>query len=55
SNGDHTTNGSDVSQVKSRSGQTASAINFRSDLTLDGTVNASDASLAKSKTGNSIP
>jgi hypothetical protein len=55
SSGDRVTNGSDVSQVKSRSGQTASAINFRSDLNLDGTINASDASFTKSRTGHSIP
>ena len=55
STGDRVVNGNDVSQVKSRSGQTAAAGNFRSDLNLDGTVNANDTSLVKSKSGNSIP
>jgi hypothetical protein len=55
STADRVVNGNDVSQAKSRSGQTAGAGNFRSDLNLDGTVNANDASLTKSKSGHSIP
>jgi hypothetical protein len=48
-------NASDVSQVKSKSGQTVGATNFRTDITLSGSINASDISLAKAKSGTALP
>ena len=53
--GDKSVNSSDVSQTKSRSGQTISTTNFRSDVTVDGTLNSSDVSLVKSKSGTALP
>jgi hypothetical protein len=49
------TNSSDVSQTKSRSGQTVGSGNFRSDVTVDGTLNSSDVSLVKSRSGTALP
>ena len=40
---------------KSRSGQTVDATNFRSDVTVNGSINASDVSLVKSKSGTALP
>jgi hypothetical protein len=51
STNNHAVNASDVSQVKSSSGQAVSGSNFRRDLTADGSINASDIALAKSKSG----
>jgi predicted outer membrane repeat protein len=48
-------NASDVSQVKSKSGQTIDATNFRTDFTLNGSINSSDVALAKSKSGTALP
>jgi Dockerin type I domain len=53
--GDHVVNSSDVSQTKSRSGQSVGSSNFRSDLTVDGNLNSSDVSLVKSKSGTALP
>ena len=57
--GDTTGNGivnaSDVSQTKSKSGQTVDSSNFRTDVTCNGSINASDVSLVKSKSGTGIP
>jgi autotransporter-associated beta strand protein/T5SS/PEP-CTERM-associated repeat protein len=54
--GDATRNGrvnsSDVSQVKSQSGQTVTGSNFLNDLNADGEVDASDVSLVKSRSGS---
>ena len=52
--GDRIVNRGDISQTKSRSGQTASASNFRSDGTVDGTISSSDISLVKSKSGHGL-
>ena len=57
--GDTTANGSvnssDVSQAKSKSGQTVDATNFRADVTANGSINSSDVSLVKSKSGTGLP
>jgi arylsulfate sulfotransferase len=54
-NGDHSVNSSDVSQVKSRSGQPVTISNFQQDVTANGSINGSDVSLVKSKSGSGIP
>ena len=48
-------NSSDISQVKSQSGQTVTASNFRQDVTANGSINSSDISLVKSKSGTALP
>jgi hypothetical protein len=57
--GDATANGSvnssDISEVQSRSGQLATANNFRDDATLNGIVNSSDISLVQSQSGTALP
>jgi hypothetical protein len=54
-NGDGSTNASDVSQTKSRSGGVVSISNFRSDVNSDGNFNSSDVSLVKSNSGTALP
>ncbi|HEY2801743.1 MAG TPA: PKD domain-containing protein [Chthoniobacterales bacterium] len=54
-NNDRITNGVDVSQTKSRSGETVGGSNFRSDVNVDGTLSGVDVSLVKSQSGNSLP
>ena len=58
--GDASGNGSvtasDVGQVKSQSGQTVTAANFRSDVNVSGgTIGASDIGLVKAASGSSLP
>jgi uncharacterized delta-60 repeat protein len=50
-NGNGVVNASDVSQTKSRSGQAATAANFRSDVTGNGMISASDLALVKAHSG----
>jgi hypothetical protein len=54
-NGNGAVNASDVSQTKSRSGQTSGGTNFRSDVTTNGSINASDVSLVKLRSGSALP
>jgi hypothetical protein len=54
-NGNGSVNSSDVSQTKSRAGQTVTSTNFRSDVTVDGSLNSADVSLVKSKSGTALP
>jgi hypothetical protein len=53
--GNGTVNAGDVGFVKSKSGQTTDATNFRADIVINGTINAGDVGLVKSKSGNSLP
>jgi N-acetylneuraminic acid mutarotase len=53
--GDGSVNSADISQTKSRSGQTVGSTNFRSDVTADGSINSADISLVKSKSGTALP
>ena len=46
---------SDVGFVKSKSGQTTDATNFRADVAVNGSIGAGDVGLAKSKSGNVLP
>jgi hypothetical protein len=52
---DGSVNSADISQTKSRSGQTVTTATFRSDVTLDGALNSADISLVKSKSGTALP
>ena len=53
--GEGSVNSADISQTKSRSGQTVTSTNFRSDVTVDGSLNSVDISLVKSKSGTALP
>jgi hypothetical protein len=53
--GNGTVNSTDVSQTKLRSGQAATAANFRSDVNASGTVNSTDVSTVKLRSGTSLP
>ena len=56
SNGNHSVNSRhNIRHVKSRSGQPATILNFRQDITANGSINSSDVSLVKSKSGSGIP
>jgi len=50
-NSNRAVNSTDVSETKSRSGQTTTFSNFRSDVTVNGVINSSDISLVKSMSG----
>jgi len=52
--GNGTVNASDVSQTKSRSGQSVTASNFRSDVNNNIEINSSDVGLVKSQVGTSL-
>ena len=54
-NGNRTVNATDVSQVKSQSGQPVSAANFRSDVNASGSINATDIGQVKAQAGNTLP
>ena len=53
--GNGSVNAGDVGFVKSVSGQTAGAGNFRADVAINGTINASDVGLVKANSGHSLP
>jgi FtsP/CotA-like multicopper oxidase with cupredoxin domain len=48
-------NAADVSQTKSRLGQTIDTTNFRSDINWNGTINAADTALIKANLGSALP
>ena len=54
-NGNRTVNAADVSQNKSRLGQTVDATNFRSDVNANGSINAADTAIVKQNSGTSLP
>ena len=45
----------DISLVKTQSGQPVGGTNFRADVKANGTINATDVSLVKSRSGNVLP
>ena len=53
-NNTFTVNSSDISAIKSRSGQTANAGNFRYDINVSGGINSSDISAVKARSGTSL-
>ena len=54
-NGNKVVNATDVAQTKLQSGLPLSAANFRSDVTVSGTINSSDVTLVKSHSGAGVP
>ena len=54
-NGNGLVNAGDSTQTRSRSGQTTSATNFRSDVTGDGSINSGDQISVRSRSGTSLP
>ncbi len=55
SNGSGAVNATDVSLVKSRSGQSVDATSFRLDGNVDGSINSTDVSLVKASSGMALP
>jgi hypothetical protein len=53
-NGNGVVNASDVAQTKTQSGQAATSINFRTDVTVSGVTNATDVSLVKAQSGSTL-
>jgi hypothetical protein len=53
--GNSSVGASDIGFVKSKSGQTADATNFRADVTVNGSIGASDIGLVKSQSGTALP
>ena len=54
-NGNGSVNGTDVGLVKSNSGQTTTASNFRTDVNASGSISATDVSATKAASGSSLP
>jgi PKD repeat protein len=54
-NGDGRVDASDISDVKSKSGQAVMESNFRADVTANGAITSTDVSLVKSKSGTALP
>lgn len=54
-NNSRSTNSSDISGVKARSGQSTTAANFKFDLNASGAVNSSDISAVKARSGLVLP
>jgi hypothetical protein len=48
-------NASDVAETKANSGQTVDGSNFRTDVTVSGSINAGDVGLVKSNAGTTLP
>ena len=54
-NNTRSVNSSDISGVKARSGQTASALTFKFDVNATGAINSSDISAVKARSGLTLP
>ena len=54
-NGDRFVNAGDTTLTRSRSGQTTTATNFRSDVNADGIVNSGDTTIVRARSGNALP
>ncbi|MEQ1515274.1 MAG: dockerin type I domain-containing protein [Usitatibacteraceae bacterium] len=54
-NSSRSVNSSDISALKSRSGQTVDALSFKFDVNASGAINSSDISAAKSRSGLTLP
>jgi hypothetical protein len=54
-NGNKTTNASDVAQTKAQSGLPITGNNFRTDINISGAINASDVAKSKANTGHNVP
>lgn len=53
--GDGFVNSADISQTKSKSGQSVDGSSFREDVNVDGFLNSADISFVKSKSGTALP
>jgi len=53
-NNSRTVNASDISAVKTRSGQTTDASNYKYDLNVSGSINASDIATVKTRSGSGL-
>ena len=53
--GNGSVSAADLGFVKSKSGQTVDATNFRADVAVNGSIGAADIGLTKSKSGNVLP
>ena len=53
--GNSSVGAADINFVKSKSGQTADATNFRADIAVNASIGASDINLVKSKSGGGLP
>jgi hypothetical protein len=51
-NGNGVVNASDVAETKGQSGQPATNINFRTDVTVSGVTNATDIGVVKAQSGS---
>ena len=54
-NANKTVNASDIGQIKTQSGLSVTAANFREDVIPNGTINASDIGQGKASAGHSVP
>jgi hypothetical protein len=54
-NGNGSTNATDVSQTKLQSGAAVTAANFRNDVNVNGAINSSDVSSVKAASGTALP
>ena len=54
-NGTYTVDGGDIGAIRSRSGQAATAVNFRGDFNASGTIDGGDISVVRARSGNSLP
>jgi hypothetical protein len=54
-NGNRAVTATDISKIKSVSGQPADDNNYRNDIAVNGTINATDISIAKAQSGTSLP
>ncbi len=54
-NGSGAVNSTDVGEAKTNSGQTTSATNFRTDVTVNGSINSTDVGLIKPQSGTMLP
>ncbi len=54
-NGNAAVSAADISQTKSKTGQTTDATNFREDLNVSGSITSADISQVKSSSGTSLP
>ena len=54
-NNDRFVNAGDATQTRSRAGQPADAMNFRSDVNADGVINSGDTAAVRSRSGTALP
>lgn len=54
-NGSYFVDGGDIGTIRARSGQAATAINFRGDFNASGTIDGGDISSVRARSGNNLP